>query len=151
MDKLVELFCDVDDFCQVFIPSWQQQCIESGLRKRRRYCRMSASEIMTIVIAFHMSNHRDFKNFYLGLLHRHHRQDFPELLSYTRFLGVVSSVLVPLCSYFTHVMGTPTGLVFIDSTSIKVCHNIRIPRHKVFKGVATRGKGTRLCRINGSQ
>ncbi len=24
MDKLVELFCDVDDFCRVFIPLWEQ-------------------------------------------------------------------------------------------------------------------------------
>lgn len=95
MDKLVELFCDVDDFCKIFIPLWEQQCIENGSRKRRRCCRMSPSEIMTIVIAFHMSNHRDFKNFYLGLISRYHRRDFPGLLSYTRFLGVVSSVVFP--------------------------------------------------------
>ncbi len=95
MDKLVELFCDVDDFCRVFIPLWEQQCIEDGHRQRH----MSASEIMTIVIAFHMSHYRDFKNFYFGLVRRYHQQDFPTLLSYTRFLGVVSSVLGPLCSY----------------------------------------------------
>lgn len=142
MNKLVELFCNVDDFCKVFIPLWEQQCIENGSRKRRRRGQMSHSEVMTIVIAFHQSNHRDFKNFYLGLVSRYHRQDFPTLLSYTRFLGVVSSVLVPLCSYFTHIKGTPTGIEFIDSTSLRVCHNIRIPRHRVFKGVASRGKGT---------
>ena len=45
-------------------------------------------------------------------------------------------------SFFTHVKGEPTGIEFIDSTSIKVCHNLRIPRHKVFKGTAARGKGT---------
>ncbi|MDO6527439.1 hypothetical protein Q4519_17300 [Motilimonas sp. 1_MG-2023] len=27
MNKLVELFCDVDDFCNVFIPQWQQQWV----------------------------------------------------------------------------------------------------------------------------
>lgn len=48
---------------------------------------MHPSEIMTILIAFHMSNYRDFKNFYLGIIGMYHRQDFPELLSYTRFLG----------------------------------------------------------------
>ncbi len=97
---------------------------------------------MTILIAFHMSNNRNFKSFYLGIIGMYHRQDFPELLSYTRFLGVMSSVMVPLCSYFTSLRGKPTGIEFIDSTSIKVCHNIRIPRHKVFDGVARRGKGT---------
>ncbi len=34
------------------------------------------------------------------------------------------------------------GLVFVDSTHICVCHNVRIPRHKVFDGIAKRGKGT---------
>ncbi len=34
MNKLVELFCDVDDFCRVFIPSWKQQGIEKGNRQR---------------------------------------------------------------------------------------------------------------------
>jgi Transposase DDE domain len=142
MDKLVELFCDVDDFCRVFLPVWEQQCLENGTRQRKRPSRMTPSEIMTILIAFHQSHHRNFKHFYLGLVYQYHHQDFPTLLSYTRFLGVVASVLVPLCSYFAHLKGTPTGVAFIDSTALAVCHNIRIPRHKVFDGVAKRGKGT---------
>ncbi|SCZ66104.1 hypothetical protein SAMN02982990_02504 [Photorhabdus luminescens] len=89
MDKLVELFCDVDDFCRVFIPLWEQQGIEEGHRQRRRHGRMSASEIMTIVIAFHMSHYRDFKNFYFGLVRRYPQQDFPTLLNYTRFLAAL--------------------------------------------------------------
>lgn len=142
MNKLLELFCDVDDFCSVFIPQWQQQLLANGERKRRRVGRMSTSEIMSIIIAFHMSHHRDFKNFYNGLLRRYHLRDFPHLLSYTRFLEMMPSVLVPLCAYFTQLKATPTGIEFIDSTSIKVCHNLRIPRHKVFDGIAKRGKGT---------
>ena len=51
MNKLLELFCDVDDFCSVFIPLWQQQLITDGERKRQRAGRMNASEIMTIIIA----------------------------------------------------------------------------------------------------
>jgi hypothetical protein len=46
-----------------------------------------------------------------------------------------------MCAYFTSLKGKPTGLEFIDPTSIKVCHNIRIPRHKTFDGIAQRGKG----------
>jgi hypothetical protein len=52
------------------------------------------------------------------------------------------SVLIPLCSYFTILKGTPTGFGFVDSTCIKVCHNLRTPRHKKFQGIALRGKGT---------
>ena len=142
MNKLVDLFCSVDDFCTVFMPQWQKYLIDSGERKRNRQSRMSSSEIMTIIIAFHMSHQRDFKNFYIGIVRRYHHNDFPNLLSYTRFLEVMPSVLVPLSSYFTHLKGKPTGIEFIDSTSIKVCHNLRIPRHKVFASSAERGKGT---------
>lgn len=141
MKKLTDLFCHVDDFCKAFLPQRQKLQLESGKRKRNRKGRMSESEIMTIVIAFHMSHQRDFKNYYLGIIHRYYKNEFPTLLSYTRFLEVMPSVLIPLSSFFTHVKGEPTGIEFIDSTSIKVCHNLRIPRHKVFKGTAARGKG----------
>ena len=56
MNKFIELFCVVDDFCIGFVPQWQKQLIEDGSRKRRRQSRMSLSEIMTIIIGFHMSN-----------------------------------------------------------------------------------------------
>ncbi len=71
---------------------------------------------------------------------RYHHNDFLTLLSYTRFIGVAASILVPLCSYLTKLKGKPTGIAFIDSTRLYVCHNIRIPRYKVFDGVAKRGK-----------
>jgi len=142
MKNVVELFCDVDDFCQVFEPQWKKQLIEDGTRQRRRESRMSLSEMMTVIIGFHMSNQRDFKNYYTGFIARFYKSEFPRLLSYTRFLEVMPSALVPLCAYFTHLKGKPTGIEFIDSTSLKVCHNLRIPRHKVFDGIAQRGRGT---------
>lgn len=142
MKKLVDLFCDVDDFCKIFIPQWQKQLLLDGTRKRQRDSRMTMSEIMTIVISFHMSHYRDFKNYYLGHVSRFYRNDFPHLLSYTRFLEVMPRTISPMCAYFTSLKGKPTGIEFIDSTTLKVCHNIRIPRHKTFDGIAQRGKGT---------
>ena len=142
MSKLVELFCDVDDFCKVFIPQWRKQLLEDGTQKRQREGQMTTSEIMTIVISFHMSHYRDFKNYYLRYVSLVYKNEFPNLLSYTRFLAVMTRVIVRMCDYFTSLKGKPTGLEFIDSTSIKVCHNIRIPRHKTFDGIAQRGKGT---------
>ncbi len=56
------------------------------------------------------------------------------------FISVAFSVLAPLCSYLTQLKGKPTGIAFIDSTSLRICHNIRIPRHQVFEGIAKRGK-----------
>lgn len=142
MNKLVELFTDVDDFCKVFIPQWHSYQIEQGQIKRERACQMSMAEIMTIIVLFHMSHHRDFKNFYKGYIARFHKKDFPTLLSYTRFLELMPRAVVPLSSYFKTLKSTDSNICFIDSTSIKVCHNLRIPRHKTFADVAERGRGT---------
>jgi transposase len=142
MDKLVETYCDVDDFCHLFIEQWQRTLLEDGEIKRRRSCKLSAAEILTIIIHFHQSHYRDFKNYYLHYVCRELRSYFPELLSYTRFLGISSSVVVPMCSYLTSKLGQPTGIQFVDSTKIEVCHIIRAKRNKVFAGVATHGKGT---------
>jgi hypothetical protein len=132
MDKLIETYCDVDDFCAL---------LENGDIKRRRACRLSPSEVMTIIIHFHQSHYRDFKNYYLHYVCRQLKSYFPELLSYTRFLAVMPGVVVPMCSYLTSKL----GLQFVDSTKIEVCHIIRAKRHSVFSGVAEHGKGTMGC------
>jgi hypothetical protein len=43
----------------------------------------------------------------------------------------------------THTLkGACTGLSIADATPLAVCHNLRIQRHSVFKGVAQRGKSS---------
>jgi hypothetical protein len=142
MNNLVETYCDVDDFCQLFIPHWQRLLLENGEMKRNRPCRLSPAEVMTIIIHFHQSHYRDFKNYYLHYVCRQLKPNFPELLSYTRFLALMPSVVVPMCSYLTSKLGKPTGIQFVDSTKIEVCHIIRAKRNKVFEGIAEHGKGT---------
>ena len=142
MDKFIETYCDVDDFCQLFIEPWQNSLLKKGVRKRRRPCRLSPAEIMTIIIHFHQSHYRDFKNYYLRYVSRHLRDYFPEFLSYTRFLGITSSIVIPMCSYLSAKLAKPTGIQFVDSTKIEVCHIIRAKRNKVFKDIAQHGKGT---------
>jgi transposase len=136
-----ELFCDVDDFCKVFQPLWNQRQISTGERHRKRGPKLSLSEQMTIVIAFHASNYRDFKHYYLMLL-IWHRADFPELVSYPRFVRLTSALVAPLCAYLQTCYGENTGIAFIDSTALPVCGNKRIDRNRVFAGYARRGKTT---------
>jgi hypothetical protein len=136
-----ELFCAVDDFCQFFQPLFEQRLLTSGARRRQRRPRLSLSEQMTIVIAFHASNYRDFKHYYLMLLHLH-RADFPGLVSYSRFVRLMPALAVPLCAYLRTLYGENTGISFIDSTALAVCGNKRIARNRVFAGVARRGKTT---------
>ena len=103
---------------------------------------MSLSEIMTIVILFHTSGYRTFKDFYLLCVCRDLKQHFPKALSYTRFLQVMEYALMPLTVFLNGQKGKETGLYYVDSTTISVCHIKREKRHKVFKGLATKSKGT---------
>ena len=138
--SLEPLFCDVDDFCQLFLEQWYAQQLTQGKRKRRRASRLSVSEIMTILICFHQSGYRHFKAYYLFYVCRHLKDAFPGLVSYQRFVALIPSVLMPLCVYLNQRKATATGIAFIDATSIVVCHNRRIYSHKVFKKLAKRGK-----------
>ena len=140
MLSLDALFCDVDDFCQIFEPLWQQELLKSGKKYRRRSRSLSLSEILTILIAFHQSHYRNFKHFYLINVLHHWRQAFPQAVSYPRFVAWMPSDLIPLCAYLCHCFGQCTGISFMDATSIKVCHNRRISQHRVFEGHAARGK-----------
>jgi hypothetical protein len=54
----------------------------------------------------------------------------------------MKNLFIPLFAYLLQRRGEVTGIAFIDSTSIDVCHNKRIKRNKVFKGLAKRGKTT---------
>ena len=46
----------------------------------------------------------------------------------------------PLIAFISSNCGKHTDLYFIDATKLPVCHNLRESRHKVFKGLAAKGK-----------
>lgn len=140
MSSLEELFCHIDDFCQAFEPLWHQRLLSDGLKKRRRSRALALSEIMTILVSFHRSHYRNFKHYYLDHVCVYWRTDFPNLVSYQRFIDWIPSVLMPLCVYLKTCFGFCTGISFIDATSLKVCHNRRIKQHHVFEDLAMRGK-----------
>ena len=54
----------------------------------RRASRLMLAEIMTMLICFHQSQYRHFKAFYQLHLCRHGRSEFPDLLSYNRFVAL---------------------------------------------------------------
>jgi transposase len=140
MDSLEELFCHIDDFCQQFEPKWHRLLLGEGVQHRQRQRSLSLSEVMTILVSFHQQHYRNFKAFYCQHVSVYWRSAFPRLVSYNRFVEWMPSALLPLCVYLKHCFGSCTGISFIDSISLKVCHNRRIRRHKVFQGLAVRGK-----------
>jgi hypothetical protein len=136
---LLELFCDVDDFCQYF-GRHHTLVLSSEAGKRVRQPGLSESEIMTIVIHFHQSGYRDFKDYYTKYVQVRLRAAFPHLVSYSRFVTLMQRVVVLLWAYAQACCGRCTGISFIDSTALRVCTNRRINRHKVFAGLAARGQ-----------
>ena len=138
--SVLELFCHVDDFCRCFEPKWHKQCLASGSKQRNRARELALSEIMTILILFHRSHYRTFKAFYTEHVCVDLQTDFPALVSYTRFVEFFPSALVPLCIYLHSCLGECSGISFVDSTRLAVCHNRRIQQHRVFRGLAAPGK-----------
>src|SRR5712692_7241894 len=136
---ILRRFYDCDEFCQEFVPYLQARQVAQGRGPRQRETTLSLSEVMTILILFQASGFRNFKTFYLHHVCQHLTRAFPHLVSYARFVEVKADALVPLAAFLATRFGRCTGLSFIDSTPLKVCHNLRIKSHKVFKGVAQRG------------
>lgn len=140
---LTKIFVEIDDFMKVYEPTSNLKLIGDGLRKRQRDTKLSLSEIMTIVVYFHISGYRNFKDFYKKHISTLHKQTFPDLISYNRFVELMPRILLPLSVFMkTQRTGKSTGITFVDSTTIDVCHNRRIHQHKVFKGIAQRGKSS---------
>jgi hypothetical protein len=138
--SLLELFCDVDDFCLEFEPKWQAHLLGSGVKCRNRQGSLCLSEIMTILIHFHQSHYRNFKSYYTQHVQEYLSGEFPGLVSYQRFIELMPRALVALAVYLRRSFGRCTGISFVDSTPLAVCRNQRIKRHKVFVGLAARGK-----------
>ena len=135
-------------------------------RQNHRKSTMSKAEIMVIMILFHDSGYRCLKHFYIEKVCRHMRHLFPKVVSYNRwssesrsqtcldyaesrqrktivnrFVELEKEVAIPLALFIKKVLlGKCTGISFVDSTPLRVCRNQRIHIHKVFKGIAQRGK-----------
>lgn len=133
------LFCFVDDFCKGFEPWYRKQLLTTGKAKRNRACRLSLSEIITVLIAYHKSGMVCFKYFYLELC-RTDRKFFPRLVHYDRYIKLIKLAFPAMVCLLKSLSGAATEYMFIDSTPIAVCHDLREKRHKVFKGLAGKGR-----------
>ena len=144
-DKVTEIFCICDDFCKEFNAEVEKNSIKApdGRKHRRRNGVMNDAEVMTILICFHFNTFRNFKHYYLFYVKKHMVHLFPKQLSYNRFVEVESKVSVQMMLFLQLIcFGECTGISFVDSTCIPVCHNKRILTNKVFKDYAERGKST---------
>lgn len=135
----VHLYYFVDNFCAAFEPLYNKQLITSGARKRHRVGNLKLSEVLTILLAYHQSGMSCFKYFYMELS-RTHRDKFKNLVHYARFVRLIKKSFPVLICMLRSLEGEATDYMFIDSTPMAVCHNLREKRHKTFKGLAAKGK-----------
>lgn len=145
IDKIIEIYCIIDDFCKELYKSMEERSIkeDSLKRQRNRAFRLTDSEVITILLLFHLGHFRNLKHFYLFYVQQNLKAEFPETVSYNRFVELQRKVVFPMSVFLKLVcLGKCTGISFIDSTPIRVCHSKRERSNKVFKGMAQKGKST---------
>src|SRR3954469_16671803 len=134
MDRIVEVFCEVDDFCEAFVPQWEASLLgPGGPAPRGPQPGLSPSEIITLLLTVQASS---ISRASITALPSRWLLSRPALLralrqpaeKRLRAAGVLPAQ--PLGEQdrgLLHRLHSP-------------CDNHRISRHKVFAGLAQRGK-----------
>jgi len=147
LDKITEIFFLADEFCNHFNQHIDECVVKlnpaSAIKTRNKPCGLSQSEVITILICFHLSDYRTLKHFYCDHVSVHLYKEFPGLVSYNRFVELQGKYALPLLMFVSaQSLGDCTGISFIDSTRLEVCAKQRIHQNKVFSGAANRGYST---------
>lgn len=144
-EKLIHMFILLDDFCKAF-RTWQESR-QMGEVTKKTGCiaQLTESEILVILIYYHYSGYKCFAYYYKDMvLEGVLRGYFPKAVSYNRFIELIPDQLALLYMFlkFCTLSSRHTGTYFADSKKLPVCHNLRIHSHKVFAGIAQRGKSS---------
>ena len=140
-DKLVEIFVEADDFC-IMLEDYLADHPDENFVLPKMEGRMGLSEVMTLIVFYQYSGYKCFKYYYQEVVASELIQDFPRQVGYRRFLQLIPRCTVPLylLAKYRCLDAEATGVLFIDSKKLPVCHNRRIHNHKVFKDIAARGR-----------
>jgi len=100
--------------------------------------------MMRICIFYHYSAYKCFQYYYQNRVQLILKSYFPKQISYERFLISLLKILPGLYVFLKYctLQSKRTGLYLIDSKQLPVCHNRRIHSHRVFEGLAQRGKSS---------
>ena len=134
---IITVYYLVDNFCKVY-QEWEQNKLLPNDKKRQRQGNLSLCELLTIVLYFYLSPCRDFKNYYLYYLQYKYKGYFA-LPGYSRIIQLWPRIVLPLVIMMQLLKGEETGIYFIDSTKLSICHNKRTSNHRVFGRIAKIG------------
>lgn len=146
---ITAIFCLVYDFCKFVDDELKNSLLLSihqmkkNTSKPTRTPCLCMAEIITIILLYQQSPCKNFKYFYTSYLQLY-KTEF-NLPSYNRFIELESRALVYICMLMKWYcsLAERTGIGYIDSSSLAVCHNKRISKNKVFRGCATLAKTTK--------
>ena len=91
ISKVTEIYCIADDFCKGYELEMNKKALSlsnpspNNPKTRNRKGRLSDAEMISILVLFHSNTFRNFKHFYLFYVCRELKEEFPNLLSYTRY------------------------------------------------------------------
>jgi transposase len=112
-------------------------------KKVGRPPRLSFAMATTILIRSVLSRRKDFKAFYCGLDGAFLRKIFPEMTCYSAFLRRVP-LLGEILAKFLHSQ-TGMGFYIIDSTTFKLCENVRFYSRRLFPKFAGWAHSSTRC------
>jgi len=142
--KLTEIFIECDDYLIKLEEYLESKSLpDPDTRQVKKERKMGTSEMMAIVIFYHYSGFKCFKWYYNIVIRILLKSYFPNAFSYSRFIQLMPELNLHLIIFMTAFrLSDPTEANYIDSKKLIVCHNRRIKKGKVFKGLAKRGKSS---------
>lgn len=140
---LIQMFLDIDDFCQSY-ESWKATQVALPNLEDNWKSALHRSEALTILVYYHHSGYKCFQYYYERLVQGDLKSYFPITYGYKYFLRLIPKCfdLLFLFAQWQCRNTQRTGIYYIDSKRLPVCHNKRIHNHRVFNAIAQRGKSS---------
>ncbi|TCB72742.1 IS982 family transposase [Acinetobacter sp. ANC 4216] len=142
MFNSTQLFCVIDDFFIKFEATYWKFLKQNCRYSRIRAAQLTISEIIFIAVWYKCSHFNNFKAFF-SWLKQDKRHLFKSLPCYQRMIHLIN--MHQLALHALHVAltkGQQSQYLWIDSTTLPVCKNQRIQRHKSLAKIASRGKSS---------
>ncbi len=139
---LVQIYCLIDDFAKENYTVLMEDYATAPFAGKKLRGRLTLPEVATILVYYHFSGYADFKSYYVNQVLAHMRRDFPDLVSYNRFVELLPGCMPLLGRFLRANMAAPSGIYFIDSTKLEACHIARASQNRGSKGAADFGKSS---------
>lgn len=139
-EKLIQMYVEIDDLRLSYLSHLRAVGeIRSGSSPRTA---LNGSEVATILVGYHLSGYKNFEYYYRNKVLVELHDYFPDAPQYESFLGYIPKALPLILLWLLHTCAKAqrTNLYFIDSKKLAVCHIKREHSHKVFDGIAAKGK-----------